>query len=259
MRLRRTLMLWAWLLPALASAAPAREDVQFIACPAYRDTDAGRKSGCWLATSRVDGLRYDITRSPTKPDWNHAVLVEGQVAEGAADTCGGIVLDPVRVSVLPDACPRMMLPAQGAPGVRFGLPRRNVRPPHEAREIYTKGSEPKLIQVPFDYGNDFTIYQLADYYMQQATLFAQDTSPSRIEVVGYAATTPWTVAGRVLQEDPALARARAERVALWLRLTGVDPDIIEVRVGSEDKVVPMEGADGLREPSRRRVDVILHP
>jgi outer membrane protein OmpA-like peptidoglycan-associated protein len=113
--------------------------------------------------------------------------------------------------------------------------------------------------VPFDYGNDFTIYQLADYYMQQATLFALDTSPSRVEVVGYAATTPWQVAGQTLQEAPELALARAERVAQWLRLTGVDPAIIEVGVGKEDKVVPMEGADGLREPSRRRVDVILHP
>jgi hypothetical protein len=259
MRLPRALALAALLLPAVATAATQGQDLQFIACPAYRDTDAGRKSGCWLATSRVDGLRYDITRSPTKPDWNHGVLVEGRVAEGATDTCGGIVLDPVRVSVLPDACSRLMLPAQGAPGIRFGLPTRNVRPPHEAREIFVKGDSPKLIQVPFDYGNDFTIYQLADYYMQQATLFAMDTRPSRVEVIGYAATTPWVVAGRTLQEDPALAQLRADRVATWLRLTGVDPAIIEVRVGKEDMVVPMEGADGLREPSRRRVDVILHP
>ena len=256
MRLRHLLLVWVCLLPVAAEAA---QDIQFIACPAYRDTDAGRKSGCWLSTSRVDGQRYDITRSPTKPDWNHAVLVEGRIAEGATDTCGGIVLDPVRVSVLPDACPRLLLPAQGAPGVRFGLPTRNVRPPHEARQINVKGSTPHLIQVPFDYGNDFTIYQLADYYMQQATLFANDTTPSRVEVIGYAATTPWTVAGRTLQESAELAQLRADRVAEWLRLTGVDTSIIEVRTGREDTVVPMEGADGLREPSRRRVDVILHP
>ena len=247
------------LAPLLAAAAPPAPDIQFIACPVYRDTDAGRKSGCWLATSRADGQRYDITRSPTKPDWNHAVLVEGRISEAAQDTCGGIVLDPVRVSVLPDACPRAVLPAQGAPGVRFGLPARNVRPMHEERERYVKGDGPTQFDIPFDYGDDFTVYQLADYYLQNATLFAYDTAPSRIEVVGYAATTPWTVSGRVLREDPGLARQRAARVAEWFRLAGIDPAIIEVRTGSDDRVVPMEGADGLREPSRRRVEIILHP
>lgn len=255
----RSLTLWACLLPACASAAPAEQGIQFIACPAYRDTDAGRKSGCWLAASRADGLRYDITRSPTKPDWNYAVLVEGRIVAGAADTCGGIVLDPVRVSVLPDACPRLMLPAQGAPGVRFGLPKRNVRPIHEARERYTKGAQPQRFDIPFDYGNDFTIYQLADYYMQNATLFALDTSPSRIDVIGHAATTPWDVSGRTMQEDPGLAKARAERVAAWLRMSGVDASLIRVSVGTEDDPVPMEGADGLSAPSRRRVEVILYP
>src|SRR5690606_26201070 len=105
--------------PAVPAAPETSPELRFVTCPVYRNTDAGRKSGCWLADSPEDGLRYDVTRSPTKPDWNRAVLVEGRVSAGQADTCGGIVLEPVRVSVLDQACPRAMLPAQGYPGVRF--------------------------------------------------------------------------------------------------------------------------------------------
>ena len=61
----------------LTAAADAAETVSFIACPVYRDTDAGRKSGCWLADESGTGRRFDISRAPSKPDWNHEILVEG--------------------------------------------------------------------------------------------------------------------------------------------------------------------------------------
>ncbi len=102
--------------------------MRFVACPVYRDADSGKKSGCWLADDRATGMRYDVSQSPYKPDWNRAVLVEGRVASGAGDPCGGTVLDPVRSSILPDACPRHMLPAEGFPGRKFVLPARNVEP-----------------------------------------------------------------------------------------------------------------------------------
>ena len=41
-----------------SGTAHAQELRTFIACPVYRDTDAGRKSGCWLAddpTRALDG------------------------------------------------------------------------------------------------------------------------------------------------------------------------------------------------------------
>ena len=84
----------------LGSAQDASEAVRFVTCPVYRDTDNGRKSGCWLASDPASGIRYDVTAAPTKPDWNHAILVEGFVAKAAGDPCGGVVLEPARVSVL---------------------------------------------------------------------------------------------------------------------------------------------------------------
>jgi hypothetical protein len=98
-------------------AAPAwSEQQRFIACPIYRDADAGRKSGCWLADEGTSGQRFDVSQAPTKPDWNHEVLVEGEVTSQQENACGGLVLNPVRVSVLPGPCTRHMLPAEGFPG-----------------------------------------------------------------------------------------------------------------------------------------------
>src|SRR5581483_9393417 len=87
-----------WLLAAAPTVAAPAAELRFVTCPIYRDTDAGRKSGCWLADSPEDGRRYDVTPSPTKPDWNYAVLVEGRPSAHQTDVCGGVVLDPVRVS-----------------------------------------------------------------------------------------------------------------------------------------------------------------
>src|SRR5690606_361956 len=57
--LRCTPLLLAALLAALPStvaAAPAEGDeLRFVTCPIYRNTDAGRKSGCWLADSPDEG------------------------------------------------------------------------------------------------------------------------------------------------------------------------------------------------------------
>ena len=60
-------------LPAQVEAQAA--ELRFITCPVYRDADAGKKSGCWLADNHEDGRRYDVSPSPIKPDWNYAVLV----------------------------------------------------------------------------------------------------------------------------------------------------------------------------------------
>jgi len=239
-------------------AAPcAGEELHFIACPMYRDTDAGRKSGCWLADDAF--MRYDITRSPTKPDWNRQVLIEGVVVEGAPNTCGGIVLDPVRASLLPGRCPQMQLPAQDWPGVRFVLPTRNIRPLHEPRELPQPSYLQRSFSVPFDFGSAFVVYQLGDYYVNQAVLYARDIAASRIEITGWAATTARDVSGQRLTESADLARRRAEVIARWFTMSGFDPARLKINVAGQDMPAAIEGADGLREPSRRRVEILVIP
>jgi len=232
-------------------------ELQFIACPIYRDTDAGRKSGCWLADA--DGVRYDITRAPTKPDWNRLVLVEGRISENSVNTCGGIVVDPVRVSILQGPCPRMQLPADGWSGVRFVLPPRNIRPLYEPRDRALPPYVERRFRVPFDFGSAFVVYQLGDYYVNQAVLYARDIQARRIEITGWAATQARDVSGQRLVESADLARRRAEVVARWFTMSGVDPGQIEIKLASKDVPSVMEGTDGLVEPSRRRVEIRVVP
>jgi len=116
-----------------ASSVPAQTTVSFIACPVYRDTNNGRKSGCWLATDMTSGIRYDVSAGRSKPQIGRDVLVEGTFAAGtlaaATDACGGQVLAPVHVSVLPTACSSVMLPAEGFPGRVFQVPKDGYLPP----------------------------------------------------------------------------------------------------------------------------------
>ena len=84
-----------------AAAQGGAETVRFITCPIYRDADSGKKSGCWLAEDRATGKRYDVSLAPSRPDWNHEVLVEGTVSAASKAPCGDTVLDAVRTSILP--------------------------------------------------------------------------------------------------------------------------------------------------------------
>ena len=248
------------LLPLLAlagGAAAEAQAVRFIACPVYRDTDAGRKSGCWLADETASGVRYDVSRSPTLPDWNFEILVEGEVAAEQDNACGGVVLAPVRVSVLPGHCTRHLVPAEGFPGRRFVLPPRNVRPLSEPRPPLTGPAETRTFHIPFDFNRAFLVYQLGDYLFDQAATYIRAANPRRIVVTGWAATRPSTVSGRELAEDPAIAEARAVLIREALLRMGVPADRIEMRHRTGAEPVDAEGADGLGEPSRRRADILV--
>lgn len=245
-------------LALLASAGAAEaQSVRFVTCPIYRDTDAGRKSGCWLADEAASGVRYDVSRSPTQPDWNYEILVEGEPADEPDAACGGRVLSPVRVSVLPGACTRHMLPAEGFPGRRFVLPARNVRPLSEARPPLEGPATTRTFHILFDFNRAFLVYQLSDYLFDQAITYIRAANPRRIVVTGHAATRPTIVSGRELAEDPAIAEARAGLIREALLRMGVPEEKIVVRTRADAEPVAAEGADGLAEPSRRRVDILV--
>lgn len=252
---RRTLFAFLLAAPAFAAAADTAETVRFITCPIYRDTDAGKKSGCWLADDRAGGRRFDVSRAPSKPDWNFEVLVEGRIAADVPSQCGGVVLDPVRSSVLPTPCPRHMLPAEGFAGNKFTLPVRNVRPLSEVRKAPAPPFADRTFHLVFDFDKAFIVYQLDDYLLDQAITWIRGVNPKRVIVTGWAATDPAEVSGRTIAEDPTIARTRAELVGEALRRLGVADDKLELRWKTSAQPVAAEGADGLAEPSRRRVDI----
>jgi outer membrane protein OmpA-like peptidoglycan-associated protein len=248
--------------PLQAMAQAADETVRFIACPIYRDTDAGRKSGCWLADERETGRRFDVSNAPSKPDWNHEVLVEGRIAmaePGQPDACGGVVLAPVRVSILPGDCTRQMLPAEGFKGRAYVLPPRNVRPVSEPRAKVERPFVEKTFSLLFDFNRTFIVYQLDDYLLDQAITYIRGVRPKSIIITGYAATTPATVSGRSIAETPDLAQRRAEEITEALVRLGVAPSIIQTKWKTAAQPSGAPGADGLTEPSRRRVDIHVIP
>lgn len=247
----------AVLVPSLSTAS---ELVSFVSCPIYRDTQAGRKSGCWLADDPQSGRRYDITQSPTKPDWNYAVLVEGKAVELADDVqeltpCGGLVLEPVRVSVLAESCPAYKLPAEGYAGRPYTLPARNVRPLSMAREQSPGPYNTQTFYIFFDHNKDFIIYQFGDYFLDEAIAWIRAANPKRIEITGFAATVPTEVSGRILEEDPDLGQRRAEKLTEALYRLGVEPKSIRTTWKKNPRVIDVEDADGLPASSLRRVEI----
>lgn len=244
---------------SLNSVAQAAEAVRFISCPIYRDTDAGRKSGCWLTEDRETGRRFDITQSATKPDWSMAVLVEGRISEKQGDACGATVLEPVRISILPEqACTRAMIPAEGFPGRRFVLPPRNIRPLYAPDPAPPPPYSAKLFPIPFDFGRDFVVYQQSDWMLVNAATYAK-AAGGTVQITGYAETEPVRVSGQDLSEPEALAKSRAEMARLWLVSMGVAAD--KVRVDWKLNPAPLADPafDGLTETSRRRVDIQVRP
>jgi outer membrane protein OmpA-like peptidoglycan-associated protein len=240
---------------ALASTVAWSEELRFIACPVYRDTDAGRKSGCWLADEGASGRRFDVSLAPTKPDWNHEILVEGTVAAVQDNACGGIVLNPIRVSVLPGSCTRHMLPAEGLPGRKFVLPARNIQPLAEPRVVPPPPYTNRTFYLFYDFDRSFLVYQLDDYLLDQAVTYLRAAQPRKVVVTGYAATQAAEVSGRRIAERPEIARARAGSIAESLRRLGIPADRIEVRWRANAQPVDVPDADGVREASRRRVEI----
>lgn len=245
----------ALILFAAPSAVQAQEIVRFVACPIYRDADAGRKSGCWLADDPATGKRWDVSQSPYKPDWNFAVLVEGRVSDVKADPCGGPVLDPVRTSRLMDQpCVRHMLPAEGFTGRRYKLQGRYIDPLSVARKVPPGPYAEQTFPVYFEHDNDFLIYQYDDYLLDKAVTWIRAAKPKKLVVTGYAATVPETVSGKAIAERPEVARERAETIAETLRR--LVPDVaIETKWQVRSQVTNEPDADGLPGQSQRRAEI----
>jgi hypothetical protein len=190
-----------------------------------------------------------------KPDWNHEMLVEGVVSAKQDNACGGLVLDAVRVSILPGACTRHSLPAEGFPARKFTLPARNTRPTSEARPQPPKPWTDRHFSLQYEWDRSFGVYQLDDYYLDQAITYIRAVNPREVIVRGFAATTPSTVSGREIAERVDVAQERAEKVAESLRRLGTAPGIIKVEWHNAAQPAAIDAADGLVEPSRRRVDI----
>lgn len=240
----------------VALADAPQSTVTFIGCPVYRDTDAGRKSGCWLAEDPATGIRYDVTDGPTKPQVGKLSLFEGIVTQ-EPDTCGGIVLRPVRQAVLEgQTCPPAIIPAEQFPGRPFILPADVLKPTWEPRELPKPPYTTQQFNIVFDYGNDFVIYQYAELILEKVSLYVKAANPKAVVITAHAATEPYEVSGQVLREPASLAQARADMIAEALYRLGVDRKLMKLETNLKPKVLTGLGAPTpTPESSKRRVTI----
>lgn len=252
--LAAALLLTTLAAPLAAEDLPA-ERRNFVACPIMRDTAS---VPCWLAEH--DGELYFLTlqtdvSAPVTPPWlGHRVLVEGVEARDRPRICGGIVLEPVVLSVLPelDASCNTLLPAEERYNLAFEPPR---PPGPSAGRLAFAGTAPAAPAEParaFTLRYDFDgliVFRHAGELT--AILDAAKASGARgIAIAGYRGSVLLSD-GTTLVERSGLARRRAEQVAELLRGAGLAD--VEYRVRWEEEAGAADGDDA----ALRRVTVEL--
>jgi hypothetical protein len=242
---------------SVAAAEPPQQYVSFVSCPIVRDT---KTVPCWLAD--YDGETYFLTiqtdvSAPVNPPWlGHRVLVEGVVAN-EPNICGGRVLKPVTLSVLPelDGSCNTILPAED----RFNLTFEPPRPPGPSmgRLAFNYPDEPKA--KPGDGPKEFLI----EYDFNGLVVFrhpralgaildhARDTQAKRIDITGFRGASLLSN-GEKLVEAADIGKRRAEQVAELLKGAGLTN--IEYRVRWHDAAAK---PNGRTDPKSRKVEVTV--
>jgi hypothetical protein len=259
---RRAIVLVALALgPALvAAAAKPGERLSFVSCPIVRDT---RSVPCWLSEYAGElyylTIQSDVSAEVQPPMLGHQVLVEGIVAD-APRTCGGVVLEPVRLSVMPerDANCNTLLPADERYTIDF-----NPRPPGPSAGRLAFAPDPaappappprpegpQTIEIYFDFDKGVSFRHPADLVsvLERARLIAA----TRGSVTGLRGAHRLSD-GTLLEESPGVGQRRAEEVARLLEGAGLNVPL------AIDWVTGESEADGIDDWRSRRVTVVLEP
>jgi hypothetical protein len=258
---RRLIELFALCIaPSVVVAQPkAGERISFVSCPIVRDT---RTVPCWL--SRYQGETYyltiqsDVSAAVQPPMLRHQVLVEGIVSD-AAPICGGTVLEPVRLSVMPelDANCDTLLPADDRFTIDF-----NPRPPGPSAGRLAFAPDPgarppapppvgrQSIDVYFDFDKGVSFRHPGE--LSSILNLAARLPAKTITITGVRGAHRLTD-GTLLRESAAIGQRRAEEIAGLLQGAGlqVQPDVEWIDGESE--------ADGIDDWRSRRVTVVLNP
>jgi hypothetical protein len=246
-------------LPICAQDVPV-ERRNFVSCPIVRDTQS---VPCWLA--EYDGELYFLTlqtdvSSPVTPPWlGHRVLVEGTVATDRPRICGGVVLEPVVLSVLPEldaACNTPVLPAEDRYNLTFEPPR--PPGPSAGRLAFAGGSPaaappepPREFRLRYDFDGLVVFRHAGELTSILDAARARHTR--RITITGHRGSVLLSN-GLTLTEHPSLGRRRAEQLATLLRGAGLTDVDYEVHWQDEPGT-----ADGLNDAALRHATVELTP
>jgi hypothetical protein len=203
-------------------------------------------------------LQTDVS-SPVTPPWlGHRVLVEGTVARDRPRICGGLVLEPVVLSVLPelDGSCNTVLPAEERYNLTFEPPR--PPGPSAGRLAFAGAPQPPAPREPpreFALRYDFDGLVVFRHAGELTVIFeaVRARKARRIAITGYRGSVLLSN-GTTLTEQPAIARRRAEQLATLLRGAGLTDVAYDVAWHDEPG-----SPDGLNDPQLRRVTVELTP
>jgi hypothetical protein len=259
---RRATWLACTLAAGTALAAPPEHRRNFVACPIVRDTAS---VPCWLAEYAGElyflTLQTDVS-SPVTPPWlGHRVLVEGAVAQEQPRICGGVVLEPVVLSVLPEldgAC-NTILPAEERYNLTFEPPR--PPGPSAGRLAFAAAPSDAPPPAPREPARTFTLrydFDALVVFRHAGDLTAildaaRARGARRLAITGYRGAVLLS-GGETLVERADIASRRATQVAELLRGAGLTD--VDYRVRAEDEVAAPDGED---DAARRRVTVELDP
>jgi hypothetical protein len=219
---------------------------------------------CWLA--EYDGELYFLTlqadvSAPVNPPWlGHKVLVEGRRKDGPR-ICGGIVLEPVRLSIVaePDPSCSTLLPAEERYNLTFEPPRppgpsggrlafntlpMPVKPVDVTREV-------RSFSLPYDFNGLINFKH--PFQLTPILDLANAMKVSRVEITGHRGAALLSD-GTVLPEQADRAKRRAEQVAELLQGAGLTAPHYEVKW-----VDTAPAPDGSDDYKQRRVDITLRP
>lgn len=244
---------------AYAEPPAIGEHISFVSCPVVRDT---RSVPCWLSEHGGDTyyltIQSDVSAEVQPPMLGHQVLVEG-IVSGEPAICGGIVLEEVRLSVMPelDGSCNTMLPAEDRYVIDF-----NPRPPGPstgrlafaqapaASEAPLPPTGPQSIDMHFDFDKGVSFRHPA--VLQQILILARQIGAGSMKITGIRGAHLLSD-GTLLAESAGVGRRRAEEIAGLLQGAGL---AVPTEVTWTDGIAE---ADGVADWQSRRVTVELQP
>jgi len=257
-------------LPLTRENSASGRRLNFVGCPILRDSSP---TPCWLIEyeGELYFLRAQQNLSSVRvhpPQLLHEVLVEGVVSDEPR-LCGGIVLNPLRLSVLREVNPACtkMLPEAGqrveiakrppGPGPSGRLRRERVGARvaladsvENPNRIEAAVRELREYEILFEFDSDF----VREYEkVLQAAKYAQEIGAARIEVYGERGSVLLTN-GRKMYEREEVAASRAHKIAV----------IIEDYRRSADGIVVSSSTsapepNGINDFTRRRARIVVRP
>ena len=243
--------------PAAAQLPPA--DVRnFVSCPIVRDTST---VPCWLTEHDGElyylGIQTDISADFHPPYLGHKVIVEGTISSQER-ICGAIVLDPVKISVVPEIDKNCdtILPAEDRYQIDF-----SPRPPGPSggRLAFGGGGErptpppltgPQTFIIEYEFDGKVEGTNAGD--LARILRYVDQINASRIQITGYRGNILLSD-GNVLEEKDGLGKARAEEAASLLQTGGLSG--VEFDVSWEQAPAP----DGVEDWRFRRTEVTVLP